>query len=147
MSIARLLIICQDKPGIIAAVTDFLYRSGSNIIDLDQHTTDKEENLFFMRIVFEAKQKISEIDEIRHTFEKEVAQKFQMEWRINFVEQKQKISILVSKYDHALLELLWHWSRQELHADINMVISNHADLKPAVESFGLPFHHIPVLKK
>lgn len=144
MNTARLLIVCPDKPGIVAAITDFLYRSGANILDLDQHATDDDDNLFFMRVVFDAQHSPSELDSLNQAFEHEVAQKFHMQWKISFLAQKQKLAILVSKYDHVLLELLWRWSRQVLHADINMVISNHPDLEPAVRNFGLPFHHVPV---
>src|SRR5690606_6125666 len=52
-----------------------------------------------------------------------------------------------SKEDHCLLELLWLWNSGELHADISMVISNHPDMKATVESFGIPYYHIPISKE
>ena len=57
-----------------------------------------------------------------------------------------RVAVMVSKYDHCLMELLWRWRRGELPINIGLVISNHPDLGPEVRSFGLPFVHIPVTK-
>jgi len=76
-----------------------------------------------------------------------VAERFAMEWRFAYAEEPKKMALLVSRYDHALLEVLWRWSRGELPAKVSMVISNHPDLEPAVRAFGLPYHHVPVSKE
>jgi formyltetrahydrofolate deformylase len=67
-----------------------------------------------------------------------------MDWRISYAAERKRTAILVSKQDHALLELLWRWSRGQLPIDVTHVISNHRDTRAAVESFGASFHHVPV---
>jgi formyltetrahydrofolate deformylase len=54
------------------------------------------------------------------------------------------MAILVSRQDHAMLDLLWRWKRGRMPAEITMVISNHEDLREAVETFGVPFHYVEV---
>jgi formyltetrahydrofolate deformylase len=66
-----------------------------------------------------------------------------MDWRLTLSTDRKRIAALVSKHDHALLELLWTWKRGDLRADFVQVISNHPDLGPAVEAFGVPFAHVP----
>jgi formyltetrahydrofolate deformylase len=138
----RLLISCPDRPGIVSAVSRFLYEAGANIIRSDQYSTDPEGGSFFLRMEFAlADEKLSGLHE---HFGLAVAEPFDMTWRLwNSAEQK-RVAILVSRYDHCLLELLWRWRRGELGANVCMVISNHPDLRGDVEQFGLPYHHVPV---
>ncbi|MBF0238480.1 MAG: formyltetrahydrofolate deformylase [SAR324 cluster bacterium] len=141
---ARLLITCPDCPGIVAAVSNFLYNHGANITDLDQHSTDPEGGTFFMRLEFQTPNLDVSRAVFAQTFAQAVARRYNMEWRISYASDLKKIVLFVSKYDHALLEILWRWSRKELFAEIMMVISNHTDLKEITESFRVPFFHIPV---
>lgn len=67
-----------------------------------------------------------------------------MDWRLSYASDKKRMAILVSKHDHALMELLWRTMRGNLPATIPMVISNHEDLRGEVERFGIPYHHVPV---
>lgn len=67
-----------------------------------------------------------------------------MEWNIYHAVRKKRLAIFVSKEDHCLVELLWQWQAGDLDADIALVVSNHLDMKEYVESFGIPYHHIPV---
>ncbi|MFE5323875.1 formyltetrahydrofolate deformylase [Paenibacillus sp. NPDC056579] len=140
---ARMLVSCPDQPGIVAAVSRFLYEHGANIVQSDQYTMDPEGGLFFIRIEFD----LENLDERREKLKEDfavVAQQFQMQWSINRAGRKKRLAIFVSKEDHALLELLWQWQAGDLQADIAMVISNHNDMRAMVESFDIPFHHIPV---
>ncbi|HFX6176254.1 TPA: formyltetrahydrofolate deformylase, partial [Acinetobacter baumannii] len=75
-----------------------------------------------------------------------VAERYGMQWRLAFVNDIKKVGILVSKVDHALLELLWRHARGSLPCEITHVISNHEDLREAVENFGIPFTVIKVTK-
>jgi formyltetrahydrofolate deformylase len=77
-------------------------------------------------------------------FAHEVAERLEMEWRLWDARQPKRMAILVSREEHCLLDLLWRWRRGELEAEAVMVISNHRDLREAVESFGIPYHHVPV---
>ncbi|MBI5813266.1 MAG: formyltetrahydrofolate deformylase [Meiothermus silvanus] len=146
-TLARLLITCPDRPGIVAAVSTFLFNHGANITDLQQHSTDPEGGTFFMRLEFQTPHLDVSRGVLERAFAEAVAERFAMEWRFAYAEEPKKMALLVSRYDHALLEVLWRWSRGELPAEVSMVISNHPDLEPAVRAFGLPYHHVPVSKE
>ena len=141
---ARLLITCPDRPGIVAAVTGFLYNHGANITVLDQHSTDPEGGSFFMRLEFQTPHIDIPRAVLERSFAEAVAARYGMQWRVSYAARPPRMAVMVSRYDHALLELLWRWSRRELAADLRMVISNHEDLRAPVEAFGLPYHHVPV---
>lgn len=141
---ARLLISCPDQPGIVAAVSGFLFRHGVNIVSSDQHSTDPEGGRFFMRMEFSTAELDLDRDQLEESFRLDVAERFGMEWRISHPGERKRIAILASKYEHCLLDLLWRWRRGELEADVILVASNHPGLEQDVGSFGVPFHHIPV---
>ena len=69
-----------------------------------------------------------------------------MNWRVRYTDRPRRVAILVSKYAHCLLDLLWRWEAGELDAEIPLVISNHPDLAEKVQAHGIPFHHLPVAK-
>jgi len=144
---ARLLISCADRPGIVAAVSNFLYSHGANITALDQHSTDPEDGSFFMRLQFHTPHLDLSKSALESSFVEVVASRFDMNWRLRYTVPYPRTAILVSKYDHALMEILWRWREQQLPTQIVMVISNHPDLRQAVESFDLPFYHVPVDKE
>ncbi|AHV96110.1 formyltetrahydrofolate deformylase [Paenibacillus sabinae] len=140
---ARMLISCPDGPGIVAAVSRFLFDHGANIVQSDQYTMDPSGGMFFMRIEFDLPELERRMEQLQAEFGK-IAGQFQMNWQIFNVSHKKKLAIFVSKEDHCLVELLWQWQAGDLDADIALVVSNHADMKEYVESFGIPYHHIPV---
>ncbi|AOZ92189.1 formyltetrahydrofolate deformylase [Paenibacillus crassostreae] len=140
---ARMLISCPDGPGIVAAVSYFLHQHGANIVQSDQYTMDPEGGMFFMRIEFDLSDLDQKFVELKGKFQ-EVATKFAMNWQIHNVSRKKRMAIFVSKEDHCLVELLWQWQAGDLDGEIAMVISNHPDMKDYVESFGIPYHMIPV---
>jgi formyltetrahydrofolate deformylase len=141
---ARLLIVCPDRPGVVAAVSTFLYERGANIVESAQHSTDPVDGTFFMRMEFVLDGIESNNSEFEAAFQRSVADRFSMEWRASYVKRRKRIGILVSRYDHCLVDLLWRWRRSELEADIVGVVSNHVDLESAVATFGVPFMHVPV---
>ena len=143
-TIARLLITCPDQPGIIAKVSTFLKEHGANITDLDQHSTDPEGGTFFMRLEFQTPHLDVSSKKLELAFAQEVALPFKMDWQIHYASRLKKMALLVSKYDHAFLEILWRWSRQELPIEIPFIISNHPDLEKAANHFSVPFYHVPV---
>ncbi|MCP3810106.1 formyltetrahydrofolate deformylase [Paenibacillus sp. Lou8.1] len=140
---ARMLVSCPDGPGIVAAVSRFLYEHGANIVQSDQYTMDPSGGMFFMRIEFDLPNLSATQPQLEQDFAA-VAEQFRMEWTISAVSRKKKLAIFVSKEDHCLVELLWQWQAGDLDADISLVVSNHPDMKEYVESFGIPYHHIPV---
>ncbi len=140
----RVLIACPDRPGIIAAVSRFLYERGANIVRSDQFSTDPTGGEFFLRMEFTLP--VAQRSELAEEFGLSVASRFDMAWRLWDTARPKRIGILVSRYDHCLQELLWRWRRGELDAEIVLVASNHSDLREATERFGLPYHHVPVDK-
>ncbi|HUR42230.1 MAG TPA: formyltetrahydrofolate deformylase [Verrucomicrobiae bacterium] len=139
---ARLLITCPDRPGIVSAVTAFLFQHGANITELDQHSTDPEGGKFFMRLEFQTPKLDLPRQALHDAFGLAVGRRFEMDWRLAYASEKPRMALLVSRHDHCLLELLWRWSRAELPAQVPLVISNHADLRGAVEGFGVRFEHV-----
>jgi len=137
----RLLLSCPDRPGIVARVAGFLAAADRNIVDLDQHST--AEGRLLMRLVFEAAP-VAERAELYGRFAVEVGEPLRIEHRFAEAERRQRIAIMASREDHCLLDLLWRFRSGELPGEAKLVISNHPNHQSAVESFGLPFHHIPV---
>jgi formyltetrahydrofolate deformylase len=141
---ARLLISCPDQPGIVAAVSSFLFEHGANIISSDQHSTDPQGGRFFLRMEFSTAGVDLAGDELEAGFRLHVAERFEMSWRISHPGERKRMAILASRYEHCLLDLLWRWRRGELDVDVVLVASNHPDLEDDVRSLGVPFHHVPV---
>ncbi|QGQ98230.1 formyltetrahydrofolate deformylase [Paenibacillus psychroresistens] len=141
---ARMLIACPDQPGIVAAVSRFLHEHGANIVQSDQYTMDPEGGMFFIRIEFDLNELEKRLESLEIDFAQVVAAKFQMEWSVSRASQVKRLAVMVSKEDHCMRELLWQWQAGDLNAEIAMVISNHQDMRPLVESFGIPFHYVPV---
>jgi formyltetrahydrofolate deformylase len=144
MDIGRLVVCCADKPGIISAVSTFLHNHGANIIDLDQHSSGAPEGKFFLRLEFELKNLGARKQAFVETFSERVAAGYDMQWALTKATEKLRVAIFVSKFDHALMELLWLASRGVLPIEIPMVISNHEDLRKQVKGLGFCFEHIPV---
>jgi formyltetrahydrofolate deformylase len=128
---ARLLIACPDRPGIVAAVTGFLFQHGANITDLDQHSTDPSGGTFFMRLEFQTPGLDVSAATLAQAFAREVVVRFGMTWTLNLAAHRKTMALFVSRHDHALLEILWRAARGELPAEITAVISNHPDLGDA----------------
>jgi len=141
--VARLLISCPDRPGIVAAVSRFLFDHGANILDADQHSTDPAGGTFFMRLVFHLDGLDLGRAELERAFQ-QVAAPFAMEWSIAYATERKRVAILVSREDHCLLDLLWRWRSGELAADVGLVLSNHRLVEEDVARFGVPFAHVPV---
>ena len=137
----RLLIACPDRPGIISAVSSFLFEHGANIVRSDQYSSDPEGGTFFLRMEFTLP--AAHQDGLGERFRSTVADRLEMEWRLWDTAERKRLAILVSREDHCLLDLLWRWQRGELEGDIQLVASNHPDLRAAVEGFGHPYHHVP----
>ncbi|WP_025652457.1 MULTISPECIES: formyltetrahydrofolate deformylase [unclassified Psychrobacter] len=143
---ATLLIKCKDQAGIVQAVSEFIHRYGGNIISLDQYSTAHEGGQYFMRLEFALSGLSEIIESFEVSFGHTVAKRHNMTWRLHDNAIQTKVGILVSKFDHALLDLLWRHQRGLLDCEITSVISNHEDLRQAVENFGIDFHYVPVTK-
>jgi formyltetrahydrofolate deformylase len=139
---ATLLITCRDQKGLVAAVSDFLYRNEGNITHADQHT-DNERGIFLQRVEWELEGFRVSRDGIAGAF-RPLAERFDMRWTLHFSDEVPRVALLVSKLPHCLYDLLARWRLGELHAEIPLIISNHDDARPIAESFGVPYHVLPV---
>jgi len=144
--IGRLLVSCPDRPGIVAAVSKFLFEQGANIVHSDQHTSNPTGGIFFMRVEFQIAN-IQEKEESLKALFTLLGHQFNMAWQISLASRIKRIAVFVSKAEHALLELIWRKRSGDLVADIAMIISNHADLEKLALAEGIPFHVIPVDKE
>jgi formyltetrahydrofolate deformylase len=138
----RLLVKCPDGPGIVAAVTGFLFEFGANIVSANQHSTDPRDGSFFLRLEFSLDRALTR-DEFAARFQPSVAERFDMQWTLTDGRPK-RLALLVSKYDHCLVDLLWRAQVGSLNAVVPIVVSNHADLEQRAAMFGVPFVHVPV---
>jgi len=144
--VTRLVISCPDRPGIVAAVSRFLFEEGANVISLDQFSSDPlDAGTFFLRMEFILPPERS--DGLPERFGLAVAERWHMTWRMWSAERPKRIAVLLSREDHCLQELLWRWRRHELSGEIVLVASNHPDHREAVEGYGLIYHHVPVTKE
>jgi formyltetrahydrofolate deformylase len=143
---ARLLVDCADQPGIVAAVSGFLFEQGANIVSSHQYSSDSIGGRFYMRIEFFLEGLAEGRTGFQRAFQADVAERFAMDWEIRYWGERRRIAILVSRYDHCLMDLLWRRRRGELDAEVVGVISNHPDLGEEVVATGVPFHHVPVLE-
>lgn len=139
---AILLIDCPDRKGLVAAIADFLYRHNANILHADQHQ-DAENGLFLMRVEWELSGFDLSVEQFQREFS-QIADRFQMRWRLELSAQRPKIAIFVSKYDHCLVDLLYRQQSGELLCDIPLIISNHPDAQRLAEFYRIPFHIIPI---
>ncbi len=142
---AVLLISCPDRKGLVATVSDFIYKHGGNILHTDEHT-DAESAWFLMRVEFDPTDLDIPLSQIVQQFAP-IARKFDMDWRLAQPGERKKMAILVSKYDHCLVDLLYRHKVGELNCDIPLIISNHADNQPTADFYQIPFFVVPVSKE
>ena len=139
---AVLLLSCRDQKGLVAAVSDFLYRNNGNIIHADQHT-DTEEGIFLQRVEWELAGFAIPRHEIEAAF-RPIAERFEMTWSLRYSDYVSLLAVFVSKLPHCLYDLLARWRMGEFRAEISIVISNHADLRSVSEDFGVEYHSFPI---
>lgn len=141
---AVLLISCPDRKGIVATISDFVFRHNGNILHADEHA-DEESNLFLMRVEFDPAGFDIDLANFSEQFSP-IAHKFEMQWRLARSNYRAKMIILVSKYDHCLVDLLYRHKSGELTCDIPLIISNHPDNQPIADFYAIPYITIPVPK-
>jgi formyltetrahydrofolate deformylase len=143
---AVLLIHCPDQKGIVRAVTDFLYLNNGNIIYLDQYT-DRSSGQFFMRIAWEIDAFQISREKIGEYFNTLIGAKFEMVWKLSFSDQKKRMAIFVTKLSHCLYDILYRFHSKEWNMEVPLIISNHENLKPLADQFGIPFYYFPITKE
>ncbi len=138
----RLIATCPDRVGIIARVTGEIAGLGGSIIQANQYE-DAGSGLFFMRYVVDAGSLGLSAEEFRAAMAP-VAELLEMQWRVTESARPQRVVLLASRQDHCLAELLHLWRGGDLPLLPVSVISNHEDLRQLVESYGVPYHCVPV---
>jgi formyltetrahydrofolate deformylase len=139
-----LTLSCANRPGIVAGVATHLYEAGYDIRDAQQFD-DAETGDFFMRVLF-APARETASDEPATAFT-EVAERFAMRWTLRPRSERQRVALLVSKFDHCLADLIYRWRLGELPMDLVAIISNHPrDSFAHLDLDGVPFHHLPVTR-
>ncbi|GAP51854.1 formyltetrahydrofolate deformylase [Streptomyces azureus] len=138
-----LTLSCPDRKGIVHAVSSYLFMTGCNIED-SQQFGDHDTGLFFMRVHFSADAPVT-LDKLRASFAA-IGDSFQMDWQINRADEKMRILLMVSKFGHCLNDLLFRARTGALPVEIAGVVSNHTDFAELVDSYNIPFHHVPVTK-
>ena len=138
---AIVLIDCPDRRGIVAVVSDFLFRHNANILHADQHQ-DADLGLFLTRIEWDLSGFDLNVEGFARKFAP-IARRFEMHWRLEFSEVRPRLAIFVSRYDHCLADLLYRRESGELDCEIPLVISNHPDSQRLAEFHRVSFHHIP----
>jgi formyltetrahydrofolate deformylase len=139
---ATLLVSCSDRTGLVAALSEFVYEQGGNILDADQHA-EVETGLFFMRLRWDltgfqlSRAEIAGAMEILGT-------RFELGWELTFSDVRPRVGVFASKAPHCLYDLLLAQQLGELGGDLVLVISNHQDLRPVAGHFGVRFEHVPI---
>jgi formyltetrahydrofolate deformylase len=147
---AILLVSCPDARGEVAAISDFVYRHGGNILHADEHA-DADSGLFLMRVEFDPKDfdidlLQSDLADFRKHFSP-IAEKFHMTWRLSLSSHRPRVIIFVSKYDHCLVDLLYRHQSGELACEIPLIISNHADNQRIADFYKIPYTVISISKE
>ncbi|WP_323989470.1 formyltetrahydrofolate deformylase [Nguyenibacter sp. L1] len=136
-----LIVTCASRPGLVAAWSGCLFQAGANIVEIDQHA-DLAEDRFFMRIAFTAAAPPDRAGLAA------VAARFDAHWRLYPPRGRQRVVIMVSKFDHCLADLLYRWRIGELAMDPVAIVSNHPrEATQAVDTGDIPFHHLPVTRE
>jgi formyltetrahydrofolate deformylase len=142
---AVLLLSCPDRKGVVASVAGFIYQHGGNILHADEHG-DHDSNTFLMRVEFDPTELGLPLSDFADQFSA-VAKEFDLHWRIALSDVRPRMAILVSKYDHCLVDLLYRHQSGELACDVPCIVSNHPDNGSIAEFYRIPFYLVPVAKE
>jgi formyltetrahydrofolate deformylase len=141
-----LTLSCANRPGIVAKVSAALFDGGFNILDAQQFD-DTETGDFFMRVSFNPAQSHANVEAFRETF-KAIAAGFAMTWSMRSIDQKKRVVLMVSRFDHCLVDLLYRWRSGELAMEPVAIIANYPRETYAHIEFGeIPFHYLPITKQ
>jgi len=141
-----LTLSCANRPGIVATVSTALFEGGFNILDAQQFD-DTETGNFFMRVAFNAATATSDATAMRARFAK-IAETFTMTWSMRAEHEKKRVALLVSRFDHCLVDVLYRWRSGELPMEIVAILANYPrEAYERIDFDDIPFHHVPVTKE
>lgn len=141
---AVLLISCPDKRGIVASISDFIFKNNGNILESDQYQ-DNETGFFLMRLEWDLRNFKININDFEKYFNP-IAKKFKIDWKLAVSSYKPKIAVFVSKEDHCLQDLLYRYKSGDLNCEISLIISNHPVAKQIADFYKIPFYYVPADK-
>ncbi len=142
-STAILLLSCKDRTGLISRISHFVFERGGNILDLDEHVDGE---YFFIRLAWDMRNfSVPEADTPEAFVP--LAKEFDAKWEINFTGKNMRVAIFVSRFDHCLQEILWRQRLGEFTVDIPLIVSNHEDLRPLADHYGIPYFVFPIDEK
>ncbi|HEX9667033.1 MAG TPA: formyltetrahydrofolate deformylase [Thermodesulfobacteriota bacterium] len=141
-----LLIHCRDRKGLVASVTEFVFKNNGNILTLDQHV-DSQKQFFFMRVEWDLGGFSIPKEKIGEYFDTLVAQRFEMKWRLYFSDDTPRMAIFVSNLPHCLYDILSRCESNEWDVEVPLIISNHPDLESVANNFGIDYHVFPIDKE
>ncbi len=148
MSVPRhiLTLACANRPGIVAKVSTALFEGGFNILEAQQFD-DIETGTFFMRVGFNGASEMADVAALRAEFSA-LAAMLGMKWSIRPQDEKKRVALLVSRFDHCLVDLLYRWRSGELAMDLVAIIANYPrDTYDHIDFDDIPFHYLPVDKQ
>jgi formyltetrahydrofolate deformylase len=144
VSTATLQVICPDQKGLVAKISDFIYRFGGNLLQADQHT-DVDAGIFLARMEWDLADFLIGREQIAGYFQP-IAQAHQMQFEIHFSDHIPPMAIFVSRMPHCLWDLLLRARLEEFKANISAIVSNHLETGEIAEKFNIPFLHFPITK-
>jgi formyltetrahydrofolate deformylase len=141
-----LTLSCANRPGIVATVSTALFEGGFNILDAQQFD-DTETGNFFMRVAFNGADASADAEALRAPFAT-LAEKFAMSWSMRRTDEKKRVAILVSRFDHCLVDLLYRWRSGEMPMEVVAILANYPRETYEHIDFGdIPFHFLPVTRQ
>jgi len=142
---AILLLQCPVRKGLDAAIADFIYWHGGDILHFEQYQAGAE-RFYLARVEWDLAGFEFELKDFPKQFAS-IAQEFKIQWRVTTSNYRPRVAIFVSRYDHCLVDLLYRHRIGELACEIPLIISNHPDAKGHADFYGVPYHIIPVTKE
>ena len=143
---AVLRMCCPDRGGIVAELSNFIWRNRGNIVHLDQHV-DPQANVFFARVEWSLEDFLIGRERIEAAAEDLVRPFAPTFFSLDFTDRKPRLAIFVTKESHCLYDLLVRRDSGELDVEIPLIVSNHETLGRDAARFGIPFHHVPITKE
>ena len=142
---AILRVQCPDQKGLDAALAEFIFRAGGNILHFEQHMV-RDLGLYLARIEWDLEGFQIEMGDFARHFAP-IAERMNMKWQMTLSSDRLRVAVFVSRYDHCLVDLLYRWHTRELACEIPLIISNHPDAKRHADFYGVPFHVMEVTKE
>jgi formyltetrahydrofolate deformylase len=139
-----LTLSCPDTAGLVHAVSGFLVSNSGNILE-SQQFDDRLQGRFFMRVHFDVSDPDVDLENLRCRFGP-VAETYGFSWTLRDASTPTRTLLMVSRFGHCLNDLLFRSRTGALNIEIPAIVSNHRDFEPLANTYGIPFHHIPVTR-